>query len=215
MPHVFLSYVRADQDLVDRLVLDLRRAGIGVWIDREQIKPGQRWQCVIAAAIEEGTHFLACFSRAYQQRDRSYMNEELMLALDELRKRPQDRAWFLPLRLDDCEIPALRIGGGDTLRDIQWVNLHRDWSGGLRALMGELGPHYMTPEEREKAERHERMKMQLGHDERVLKALLEIRSQDPSTKLEAAREFRSYAIQGPFLRLSRPCPRRLFLRRQR
>jgi hypothetical protein len=48
---------------------------------------------------------IACFSTAYAERDRTYMNEELTLAIDELRARPTSRAWFLPARLDECQIP--------------------------------------------------------------------------------------------------------------
>jgi hypothetical protein len=33
--HVFLSYSRRDQAFVDRLIAELERAGLDVWIDRD------------------------------------------------------------------------------------------------------------------------------------------------------------------------------------
>ena len=51
------------------------------------------------------------------------MSEELTIALENFAMRPRDRAWFIPLLLSG-EIPNLEIGGGRTLRDIQWVELN-------------------------------------------------------------------------------------------
>jgi len=81
MAHVFVSYVREDQATVDRLVEALRGSGRLVWLDREKIEPGQRWQVAIRQAIESGAYFVACFSQAYYLRARSYMNEELTIAI--------------------------------------------------------------------------------------------------------------------------------------
>ncbi len=51
------------------------------------------------------------------------MNEELTVAIEELRLRPTDRAWFIPVLLDDCEVPDRSIGAGETLRTLQWIKL--------------------------------------------------------------------------------------------
>lgn len=140
MAHVFLSYVRDDQQLVDRLADELRQAGVSVWLDRDQIKPGQRWQHTIRQAIENGAYFIACFSRQYEMRSRSYMNEELTLAIEELRRRPVDRTWFIPILLTDASIPDRPIGAGETLRDIQWVSLYEDWDDGIRRILDVVAP---------------------------------------------------------------------------
>jgi GTP-binding protein EngB required for normal cell division len=62
------------------------------------------------------------------------MNEEVTLAIDELRLRPTDRSWFIPIRLDNSSIPVRPIGGGETLSDIQWVDLWADWDHGIQEL---------------------------------------------------------------------------------
>jgi hypothetical protein len=135
MPHVFISYVREDSDPVDRLARDLRTAGAEVWLDRDRRRPGARWQDAIRQAIQRGAFFLAVFSKNSTSRDRSYMREEVALAIEELRVRSRDRAWFLPVLLDPDTLPALPIGSGETLHDIEYVSLYLDWDAGVRALL--------------------------------------------------------------------------------
>src|SRR5215203_6234706 len=100
MTHTFVSYVRADSERVRRLCHSLNERGITTWLDQEELKPGQRWKQEIKGAIKKGAFFLACFSSAYRDRQRTYMNEELTLAIEELRLRSTDRAWFIPVLLD-------------------------------------------------------------------------------------------------------------------
>ena len=59
------------------------------------------------------------------------MNEELTLAVERLRKIHQDRAWFIPVLLAECDVPARSVGAGETLLDINWVPLYEDWDSGL------------------------------------------------------------------------------------
>jgi len=80
------------------------------------------------------------FSAESVAKDQSYMNEELVLAIDELRLRPTDRAWFIPVRLNACSIPRRSIGGGETLTDIQWVDLSENWDVGVDKLVQTLNP---------------------------------------------------------------------------
>jgi hypothetical protein len=139
MPHAFLSYVREDLASAERLATALREAGVDVWMDRSHILPGQRWQTVIRNAIREGAFFLACFSTNYNRKQLSYMNEELGLAVEQLRQMPVDRTWFIPLLLDATEIPDRDIGVGQTLRSIQWLDLYADWQRGIEVLVRLLG----------------------------------------------------------------------------
>ena len=131
MSHVFVSYVREDAVLVDQLRRDLERVGVEVWLDRERLEPGQRWRGAIHAAIQSGACFIACFSSASAERARTYMNEELTVAIEELRQRPTDRTWFIPLLLSEAAIPDRDIGGGETLRDLHFADLAADWEKGV------------------------------------------------------------------------------------
>ena len=139
-PHVFVSYVHEDRQSVENLCVELKRYDISVWLDREKIRPGERWQVSIRRAIEDGAFFIACFSPSYNARGNSYMNVELTIAIDQLRSRPTDRAWFIPILFRGGVVPDRPIGGGETLRDIQWVDLGEDWDDGVRRILSVLRP---------------------------------------------------------------------------
>jgi hypothetical protein len=59
------------------------------------------------------------FSRSSVSRETSYQNEELLLAIEQLRMCQPDDPWLIPVRFDDCMIPDRDIGGGRTLASIQ------------------------------------------------------------------------------------------------
>lgn len=132
--HIFVSYVSEDDGVVSRLASELERAGFSVWRDRSRLEPGDRWRSEIRRAIRGGAAFLACFSPASEARARSYMRAEVDLACEELRLRSYDRTWFIPVLLGDAEVPDLPIGGTETLRDLQRVDLHDDWDLGVQRL---------------------------------------------------------------------------------
>src|SRR5205807_1790742 len=78
----------------------------------------------IKGAIEDGAlAFVACFSSNSIAKEKSYQNEELTLAAEQLRLRPQDAVWLIPVRFDDCKVPYRDLGGGRTLDSINRVDL--------------------------------------------------------------------------------------------
>jgi hypothetical protein len=122
--HVFISYARKDGAAVDLLHRRLDSAGIPVWRDTANLWPGQDWSTEIRRAIENRSLiFMACFSRSSTSRPHSFQNEELTLAVEQVRRRRPDVPWLIPIRLDDCEIPLWDIGGGRTLASIQRADL--------------------------------------------------------------------------------------------
>ncbi len=139
MKHVFISYVSEDLEAVENLCKTLRSRGVEVWLDRDDIMPGEHWETAIRRAIADGAFFFACFSDHYHARERTYMNTELSIAVDEAKQRSGDRAWFIPVRLTQCEIPDRPIGGGETLRALQWVDLFSDWNTGLDRILHAIG----------------------------------------------------------------------------
>ena len=116
MNKVFISYVKENTEIVDLLCQELKSHRIEVWRDQDDIDPGLRWKQEIRRAIQQGGFFIACFSKEYTARDKTYMNEELIIAIEELRQRSTDRAWFIPVKLNDCDIPDRDIGGGETYK---------------------------------------------------------------------------------------------------
>jgi HEAT repeat protein len=137
--HVFISYVRENSILVGKLATALRSCGVKVWLDRNDINPGQRWQDAIRDAIKSGDFFIACFSKEYFARRRSYMNEELTVAIDELRTIPTDQTWFIPVVLDETDPPARRISASECLNALQYVRLSDNWDDGIFRILKALG----------------------------------------------------------------------------
>ena len=125
--HVSISYMREDSYQVDQLQRMLQAAGIPVWRDTADLWPGEDWRAKIRRAITDNALvFIACFSRANLARGTSYQNEELTLAIEQMRLRRPDDPWLIPVRFDDCDIPDRDIGGGRTLTSIQRADLLSD-----------------------------------------------------------------------------------------
>ena len=146
-PRVFVSYVQENRDIVARLVSDLRARGIEVWFDRDALPPGVFWREEIRRAVRAHEFFICCFSREYTARDRTYMNEELELAIAEIRLRGS-APWFIPVLLSG-DVPDREIGPGRTLRDIQFVALTTaTWREAINRIahaVGAAASHIATP----------------------------------------------------------------------
>ena len=142
MKTVFISYVRENSEVVDRLTNFLRAWDISVWLDRDALKPGTRWADAIRQAIRDGSFFIACLSNEYNAKRRTYMNEELTLAIEELRLRAIDQAWFIPVLPSETAVPDRVIGGGETLRSIQQVSLYKGWDEGLTRILSIIQPEH-------------------------------------------------------------------------
>ena len=95
-----------------------------MWRDTAFLWPGENWRAKIQDAITRDAFvFIACFSSRSVTRQRNYQNEELNLAIDQLRLRRPDDAWLIPVRFDDCDLPDLQLGAGRTLASIQRADL--------------------------------------------------------------------------------------------
>lgn len=128
--HAFISYVREDSGDVDQLQQMLEAAGVQVWRDTADLWPGEDWRAKIRRAItDDALVFIACFSHNSLARKVSYQNEEMALAIDQLRLRRPGKPWLIPVRFDDCDIPDFDIGGGRTLATIQRADVFGDRKG--------------------------------------------------------------------------------------
>ena len=125
--HAFISYVREDSAHVGQLQALLQIAGVPIWRDTSDLWPGDDWRVQIRKAITgNALVFLACFSSNSLTRSSSYQNEELTLAIEQLRQRRFGDPWLIPIRFDECDIPDYDIGSNRTLQSIQRVDLFGD-----------------------------------------------------------------------------------------
>lgn len=149
--HAFLSYVHESAEAVEKLASVLTAAGIPVWKDTEALWPGEDWKQKIRSAIEDGSlAFIACFSMSSVSKTKTFMNEELALAIDQFRLRPPGHVWLLPVRLDDCDLPDYDLGGGRTLNSLQRIDLfgpnrEANLARLVAAIMGIFGTSTTSP----------------------------------------------------------------------
>src|SRR4051794_35641306 len=131
MSNVFVSYVHADSTEANRIAEELSKRGANVHLGRDKLDPGIQWQEAIRNIISGGGDFIACFSRAYWKPKRAFLNEELAFAMNELRQCGPDKSFFIPVLLQECEIPIVDIGDDQTFLDLQLIALYDDWDEGL------------------------------------------------------------------------------------
>jgi TIR domain len=135
-PHVFLSHVREDAGRVERLAAGLEARGIEAWIDRHQIKPGQRWQqaiefrCLLRRLLLAGLrrpHALL-HERGAHGRDRGGSAQTRGGLV--VHPRPPRRV----RNPGPADRPGLSIGS------FQRLDMFPDWDKGLERLAETIGP---------------------------------------------------------------------------
>ncbi|MBM3748312.1 MAG: TIR domain-containing protein [Acidobacteria bacterium] len=130
-PRVFIAYVQEDAAAAARLYADLLSHGYAPWMDRKKLLPGQNWPRAIDEAIDVSDFFVACFSRRAVGK-RGWFQSELRYALDCARRLPPEEIFLIPVRLEECRVPA-RIS-----REVQFVDLFPAWEQGFRRILAAM-----------------------------------------------------------------------------
>lgn len=126
-PRVFIGYAVEDTEKAVLLYDQLLAAGFNPWMDRKNLKAGQNWPRLIEAAIEASDFFIGCMSKN-SVRKRGGFQSEIRYALDIALRLPLEDTFIIPIRLDDCRLPA-RI-----VRELQYIDFFPDWEEGLQHL---------------------------------------------------------------------------------
>ncbi|MEP7134518.1 MAG: toll/interleukin-1 receptor domain-containing protein [Chloroflexota bacterium] len=126
--HVFLVHAHSDKDTVHKLYTRLLKDGIHVWLDAENLQPGQDWQNEIRKAILKSDVVIVCLSRGFDKQH-GYRHEELKIALDKAKLLIGDEIFIIPVRLEQCDLP-------DSLRHLHRVDLFN--AGGYKKLVSVL-----------------------------------------------------------------------------
>lgn len=79
---------------------------------------GSRWEHVLEEKIRNADQIVLTLSNSSVAK-RGYVTKEFRLALELMNSVPQDSALVYPIRIDNCEVPPLRVDQID-LRDLQW-----------------------------------------------------------------------------------------------
>jgi len=126
---VFIAYVEEDMAAAKKLYAAFEQCGFRPWLDRKKLLPGQNWPRAIETAIQASNFFVACFSQRSICKRGSF-HSELRFALSCAAQVPLDEIFFIPVRLDGCEVPR-RIS-----RNIQYVDLFPNWGRGVATIVG-------------------------------------------------------------------------------
>jgi len=106
--HVFLSYLDRDHQALQPVRRLLREVEVDV-IDGKQ---GGR----VDRDIADSVFFLTCFS-ANRDGLAEYEQNELAIAVLELQLLRHDRRWLVPITINNCPLPSLRITDAVSLSD--------------------------------------------------------------------------------------------------
>ena len=106
---LFVSYARADSEIVHRIISELRRLGVSTWMDVNELRPGDRWDRTIQNALQEAVGMLIFISGASIQS--LYVQEEL--------KAVARGTNFLIIPVILEHVPSLP----DAIKMYQWIDL--------------------------------------------------------------------------------------------
>ena len=124
----FLSHSSFDKAFIRQLSADLTKAGVMVWLDEQRILVGDSITEKIGQGLAESDYFLVALSD--QSVKSEWVKKELNQALiQEVERR---KVHILPLKLSDCEIPAL-------IKDKKYADFTNSYKEGLREVLAALG----------------------------------------------------------------------------
>ncbi|MCZ2126771.1 MAG: TIR domain-containing protein [Anaerolineales bacterium] len=124
---VFLCHAHSDKDAVRELYARLRDDGVDVWLDKENLLPGQNWRAEIRAAVEKADAVIVCHSQEFNKE--GFRQREVKWALDAAMEKLEGEIFIIPARLEECEVIK-------SLSDWHWVDLFDE--NGYRMLLRAL-----------------------------------------------------------------------------
>jgi hypothetical protein len=117
-PVVFICHASEDAEMAREVAEGLRAAGIGAWLDKDNLRGGVSWNDMIEHTLKEEVQYVTVLqSAAMFHKDVGYVNKEINIALDRQSYYRPGRAFLIPAIIDD---PANML---DAFTQLQSVNL--------------------------------------------------------------------------------------------
>ncbi len=142
-PLIFLSYAKEDRRRVVGVYRALRKADLNPWMDdpprawhREGIQPGREWDNEIRERIAQARVILL-FLSSRSVTKRGYVQREYRLALNLALERPPTSISLVPVLLEPCSVPDLRVDTA-SLRQFHWHLQYRSSLGELVQLVRDI-----------------------------------------------------------------------------
>lgn len=101
-PKIFISYTHEDIGMAKRIYHDLKKYGIDVWIDYENISPGQHWKMAIEDALKQ-SHFCLALLSSSATTEKGLLHNELKQVFETLEQHAATNIDLITIRLDECE----------------------------------------------------------------------------------------------------------------
>jgi hypothetical protein len=102
---VFLCHTSGDKVAIRALFKRLKNDGIDVWLDEENLLPGQDWQMEIPNAVQNSDAIIVCISRKSITKE-GYVQKEINFALNVADEKPEGTIFIIPCRLEACNVPV-------------------------------------------------------------------------------------------------------------
>lgn len=126
-PKAFVSHASEDKErFVEKFARDLRERGVDAWLDKWEMKPGDRLvQKVFNEGIKDASVFIVILSRISVEKP--WVKDELDAGII---KRIDGEAKLIPIVIDDCEVPM-------ALRSTVWEKMtgESDYEEGLERIL--------------------------------------------------------------------------------
>jgi hypothetical protein len=105
-PMAFISYASEDEVAVRRLSERLRRAGIRVWRDKDNLRVGDEWREMLKQVIQNKTlinYVIVAQSQTMCRRTEGVFFDEIAAALERQRDVRPDLRFLIPVKIEECD----------------------------------------------------------------------------------------------------------------
>jgi hypothetical protein len=187
MKKAFISYAREDENIAMRLYADLKKAGMDLWIDKENLIPGQNWKLAINQAIKNFNYFIPLLS-SNSVKKRGHVQKEFKYGLKVLEEIPPGEIFIIPVRIDPCEVKF------EELRDLQWADLFPSYESGLKDILRALSTECQP--ENNLSSNEGTMRQAIKNDIKKLESLKKSAS-DLVSQIEEKLQYIHYSFQQP------------------
>ena len=133
-PRVFLCHSSEDAARVEQLYIELGSHGLDPWYDKRSLTPGDKFEQEIERAIQNCDLFLVLLSEN-SRKQRGFVHKEIRTAIREYQRRSHGSAYILPVRLERCRIPEIKLEEGAYLTDLHWIDVFEDDADALARLV--------------------------------------------------------------------------------
>lgn len=130
MGSVFFSHSSKDKSLARRIADDLRKRGVQVWLDEWEILVGDSITQRIQHGLEQSEFVAVLLTR--QSVQSGWVEKEWQGKIGQ--EAASRQVTVLPLKADDCVIPAL-------LRDKRYADFRQDYNSGFNDLLTAITGH--------------------------------------------------------------------------